>query len=88
LPKHLERKIDSDYPSATAFNQFAKIPRATREINNDVPVSHANLIQRTTPPSLIHPNGHHAIQRVVFRRDAIEHILHANALFFSGRQIT
>ena len=34
-------------------------------------------VDRDPPPALVEPDGHHAVHRVVDRRDPVEHPLHA-----------
>jgi hypothetical protein len=87
LAQHLAREVDPDGAGAACLDELAEIAGAAGEVDDELSRSDADRVERAPSPALVEPERHDAIQRVVARRDAVEHLADAQALLFSDRQI-
>ena len=84
--EHRAREVDAEHLRAARRGELREIAGAAGEIENAIVRTHRDRVEREPPPTAIEPEAEDAIQRVVARRDALEHRSHGALLVLGARQ--
>ena len=78
--QHGAREVEADGARAAGVGEARQVTRAAGEVEHGVARADARQGERAAAPALVEPARQQAVQKVVTRRDAVEHRAHQRAL--------